>query len=190
MADEATEATEASEADAATEASSERPVTRAEFDELRAMVERLVGARGATAPPEPDDADNFWALRGLEERTDDPAGAVLLAGSVEPRHGARFAWQQSATAASLLASDWSELAPTLDALAHPVRLQLLQLVLSGTDRTAALAEAEGLGTSGQLHHHLRQLVAAGWLRSVGRGRYEIPASRVVPLLVTLAAMER
>ena len=109
---------------------------------------------------------------------------------MEPRDGARYEWQEGATTASLLTSDWSEHAATLDALAHPVRLQLLQLVLNGTDRTAELGEAEGLGTSGQLHHHLRQLVAAGWLRSAGRGRYEIPAPRVVPLLVVLTAVAR
>ena len=42
----------------------------------------------------------------------------------------------------------------------------------------------------QLHHHLRQLVAAGWLASTRRGHYEVPAARVVPLLVTVLAAHR
>ncbi len=171
-----------------------QPVSRQEFDELREVVEGLLAA----APAHPTELDGekaaeqptLWALRGLEDRIDDPAGAVLLTGSVEPQPGARYEWQETVSTVSLLESDWTRIAATLDALAHPVRLQLLQLVLTGTDRTAALGAAEGLGTSGQLHHHLRQLVAAGWLRSAGRGRYEIPAPRVVPLLVVLAAAER
>ena len=167
-------------------------MTRQEFDQLRRTVEGILAA-GADHPDPGEgegEAQTFWALRGLEDRIEDPTGAVLLTGSVEPRPGARYVWQQEASTDSLLASDWAEHAATLDALAHPVRLQLLQLVLSGTERTAELGAAEGLGTSGQLHHHLRQLVAAGWLRSAGRGRYEIPAARVVPLLVVLAAVER
>jgi hypothetical protein len=166
------------------------PVTRAEFDELRGLVERLAGRAAEAVDKTPDGGGSLWALHGLQQRTDDPAGAVLLTGSVELQPGAQYLWQEGATTSSLLTSDWSELVPALDALAHPVRLQLLQLVLNGTDRTADLGEADGLGTSGQLHHHLRQLVAAGWLRSAGRGRYEIPGPRVVPLLVVLTAVAR
>lgn len=165
------------------------PVSREEFEQLRSMVARIEGALAAGDAP-PTGTGDFWALQGLQERAEDPAGSVLLTGSVEIEPGARYLWQQEATTSSLLESDWSAAVPALDALAHPVRLQLLQLVLRGTDRTADLGEAEGLGTSGQLHHHLRQLVAAGWLRSAGRGRYEIPAPRVVPLLVVLVAVER
>jgi hypothetical protein len=74
-----------------------------------------------------------------------------------------------------------------DALSHPVRLQLVQRVLNGTTSTAELAEAESLGTTGQLHHHLRALVAAGWLTSTGRGRWGVPGPRIIPLLVMIAA---
>lgn len=172
-------------------ADTDAPVTREEFDELRAIVTRLAGSvPDGAGEALGDAAGSLWALRGLQQRTDDPAGAVLLTGSVELQPGAQYLWQEGASTVSLLEADWSELVPALDALAHPVRLQLLQLVMNGIDRTAELGEAEGLGTSGQLHHHLRQLVAAGWLRSAGRGRYEIPAVRVVPLLVVLTAVDR
>jgi hypothetical protein len=165
------------------------PVSREEFEQLCARVAQLEDVRTTGGTGFGGD-ESLWALRGLQERIDDPAGAVLLTGSVELQPDKQYRWQEGATTTSLLESDWSELAPALDALAHPVRLQLLQLVMNGTDRTAQLGEAEGLGTSGQLHHHLRQLVAAGWLRSAGRGSYEIPATRVVPLLVVLTAVDR
>ena len=78
----------------------------------------------------------------------------------------------------------------LAALGHPVRLVVLHEVLRGCQTVAELSGIEGFGTSGQLYHHLRHLVAAGWLRSTGRGRYEVPAVRVIPLLVVLAAVQR
>lgn len=90
----------------------------------------------------------------------------------------------------LLAQDWSELAARLAALAHPMRLSLVQDVLTGR-RTASELSADGrFGTSGQLYHHLRQLVSAGWLKSTGRGHYSVPPQRVVPLLVILMGADR
>jgi len=87
----------------------------------------------------------------------------------------------------LIDQDWSDAAPVLDALSHPVRLRLLQQVLNGVAGTAELAEDPALGTTGQLHHHLRALVAAGWLRSTGRGQWAVAPARVIPLLVVIAA---
>ena len=71
-----------------------------------------------------------------------------------------------------------------------MRLRLLREILGGRQSTSELAEIEELGTTGQLHHHLRQITAAGWLRSAGRGRYAVPAERVVPLLAILTAAGR
>jgi hypothetical protein len=152
-------------------------------------------AAGAASPalPEPPpagapgtDADAFWALRGLQARVGEP-GAVVFAGSVHLPGGARVEWQEGRLAGQLLDDDWSQSAAGLTALAHPVRLLLLREILLGARTVAALGELPSLGTSGQLYHHLRQLVAAGWLRSSARGQYAVPAERVVPLLTVLAA---
>ena len=94
-----------------------------------------------------------------------PVGGVSNGRWVIPRPG-------------LLTSDWHDIAPVLAALGHPVRLRLLNAVLAGTHETAALAETLGDGTTGQLHHHLRELTATGWLRAERRGRYDVPADRV------------
>lgn len=179
--------------------------------DLRATVEALeqrVGAleaATATVPPSvpdtPDsasahglDPETFWALTGLRERLgehpDTERGAVMLVGSLTLPDGGPVEWQLGAATEGLLDSDWSDRASTLGALGHPVRLELLRLVLGGATTTAELAEADGLGTTGQLHHHLRQLVSAGWLRQTGRGRYEVPPARVVPLLVAMVGAER
>ena len=58
-------------------------------------------------------------------------------------------------------------------------------MLNGRTTTAALAADESLGTTGPLHHHLRALVAAGWLASTGRGCWSVAARRVIPLLVVV-----
>jgi hypothetical protein len=69
----------------------------------------------------------------------------------------------------------SEGAPSWDALAGQV---------------AELLEPDGLGTTGQIYHHLRQLVSAGWLETTGRGRYQVPPPRFIPLLVVVTAARR
>ncbi|WP_322097998.1 helix-turn-helix domain-containing protein [Nakamurella alba] len=134
-----------------------------------------------------EDADDFWALHGLEQRVDPrDEGTVLFTGVVRPAPGERYVWQQGVPAGS--GFDHPERAASvLSALGHPVRLALLQAALAGHRSTGVLAETPGLATTGQLHHHLRILVAAGWLETAIRGHYSVPATRVVPLLVVLAA---
>jgi hypothetical protein len=166
---------------------------RADLDDLRDRVAALE-RRLTEASVGPGSADDFWALSELRARlTDDEStteGAVLLVGSLRLPTGEPVSWQQGAGTAGLLEQDWSERVAAFAALGSPVRIELLRHVLAGTRSTAELAGLESLGTTGQLHHHLRQLLAAGWLRQSGRGAYEVPAARVVPLLVCIAAVER
>jgi DNA-binding transcriptional ArsR family regulator len=98
----------------------------------------------------------------------------------------RYEWQYELRTEQLLDTDWSETAEVFAALGHALRLRLLREILGGRRTATELAGLDEVGTSGQIYHHLRQLTAAGWLRQAGRGRYEIPAGRVVPLLVALA----
>ncbi|MEZ5085605.1 MAG: hypothetical protein R2722_04935 [Tessaracoccus sp.] len=136
------------------------------------------------APSSVAEDDVFWYLRQLEQR--DP-GCVLMMGSVEVPDAGPVRWQYGQEAQALLQRDWTALSLTIDALAHPARLALVQLVLSGVHATSELRQHESMGTTGQLHHHLRQLVAAGWLISTMRGHYEVPPARVVPLLILIMA---
>jgi Helix-turn-helix domain len=161
-------------------------------DERLAALEARVAAleaRRDTAPAPPAlDPDTFWALEGLHARVPAP-GAVLVVGDVELPGGQTARWQEGATTEDLLDADWERAADVLAALGHPVRLQLVRHVLRGVDSARELAEIEGMGTSGQVYHHLRQLVAAGWLRNRG-ARYEVPPERVVPLLTTILGGRR
>jgi DNA-binding transcriptional ArsR family regulator len=86
--------------------------------------------------------------------------------------------------------DWARWASSLAALGNPVRLTLLQEIVRGNNTVSALSEVRGLGTSGQIYHHLRQLTAEGWLHSPSRGIFALPPTRVVALLEILVALER
>jgi hypothetical protein len=145
------------------------------------------GTRGGPPRRAPGAGDDvLWALHGLQARVGEP-GAVLFTGTVALPGGAHYEWQEGRLAGDLLDADWSQSSVGLTALAHPVRLLLLREVLHGTQTAAQLSAHPRLGTSGQLYHHLRLLVSAGWLRSSARGQYDVPADRVVPLLTILAA---
>ncbi|CAM5463150.1 ArsR/SmtB family transcription factor [Streptomyces pilosus] len=133
---------------------------------------------------------DFWALEGLKQQLAElraADGGVLFTGSVRMPTGEQYAWQHGALTEGLLAYAWPDAAEALAALGHPVRLRLLREIVGGRRTAAELAELEGIGTTGQIYHHLRQLTGAGWLHTTGRGRYEVPPGRVVPLLVTLSA---
>lgn len=170
--------------------------------ELSALTDRVaqleagqpVVPQTSTHPDPVTDAEQFWALKGLQARlADHPStsgGAVMIVGSLTLPDGSPVAWQQGVGSEGMLETDWSAFAESFSALGHPVRLELLRHILSGVHATAELAETATLGTTGQLHHHLRQLVSAGWVRHSGRGSYEVPASRIVPLLACLAGAER
>ena len=155
------------------------------WEELEARlraVELRLGIGATDRPPLPD-PEQFWVLDGLRVRDHD---GVVFAGDVHTAAGP-VAWQYGVPTDALLdADDVETAAGRLAALGHPVRLRLLLAVLRGATGPAELAEVPGIGTSGQIYHHIRTLTAAGWLRASGRGQVQVPAERVVPLLVALA----
>ncbi|RDD89009.1 helix-turn-helix transcriptional regulator [Streptomyces parvulus] len=143
---------------------------------------------GERPAPRPGEGD-FWALEGLKEQLTALGaadGGVLFTGTVRLPTGERYDWQHGALTDGLMDADWAESAEVFAALGHPVRLRLLREILGGRRTAAELAELDGVGTTGQIYHHLRQLTGAGWLHAAGRGRHEVPPGRVVPLLVALS----
>ncbi|MBP2583599.1 DNA-binding transcriptional ArsR family regulator [Streptomyces sp. PvR006] len=144
--------------------------------------------------PVPEVTDSpLWALESLKAQlAADPGdrgedGAVVFTGTVRLPTDERYEWQLGAFTGQLFEEDWADAAESFAALGHPVRLRLLREILGGRRTAAELAELDEIGTTGQIYHHLRQLTGAGWLRTVGRGRHEVPGARVVPLLVVLTA---
>lgn len=171
--------------------STEAP-TSEDFARLEARVHKLEAAlaAGAAVPPSSEpastdatDADTFWALEGAQQRYESP-GAVLMVGHVTLPDGMHAAWQQGRLTSDILDDAWEDAADALSALGHPVRLRILQHIAHGTATAKELTQVDGLGTTGQVYHHLRQLSAAGWLHSQS-GRYQIRPERLIPLLTSI-----
>lgn len=165
----------------------EEPVDNSLAERL-ARLERRLAALESTASAAPSPVITGDAvLESLREQVSQP-GAVLSAGTVTLPTTGLVEWQNAHSTADLLEADWSTRASALAALAHPIRLKLLQQILAGRTSVTALGEVEGLGTSGQIYHHLRQLTAEGWLHTPTRATYTIPTPRLPTLLTLLAAL--
>lgn len=157
---------------------------------LSALEERIALAdpgSSAAAETESGVRPDFFALEGVQRSM--PDGGVVYAGAVTVAAGP-VEWQVGLTADEVMGRDWSAVAPALAALGSPVRVGLLQAILAGATTVGELNALDGIGTTGQLYHHLGQLTAAGWLHAQGRGRYAVPAERVVPIMVIIAAAGR
>ncbi|GGT54401.1 hypothetical protein GCM10010271_67840 [Streptomyces kurssanovii] len=79
------------------------------------------------------------------------------------------------------------LAGRLGALAHPVRLRILKACLEGVTKASELSALTDMGTTGQVYHHLRLLVGAGWLTTPSRGNYQVPKEHLHLLVAVLTA---
>lgn len=130
--------------------------------------------------------DPFWALHGLSDRHE--GGAVLFTGRLPTDEGP-VEYQYGRPTDFLAGLDWGEFAERLAALGHPIRLGMLQQLLNGTASVAELVEALELGSTSVAYHHLGQLSRSGWVATAGRGRYRIPAGRIIPLLAVITAAE-
>jgi hypothetical protein len=120
-----------------------------------------------------------------------PPGALRAPGGAEVDGAVAFELAEDAAGQVVEAQpEWAGFAGALAALGSPVRLTLLQEIVRGRDTVSALSEVDGLGTSGQIYHHLRQLTAEGWLHSPSRGTFAVPQPRVVALLAILEALQR
>jgi DNA-binding transcriptional ArsR family regulator len=114
-------------------------------------------------------------------------GSVIYAGAVRVGER-RYAWHREHAARDLLDGvDPETLAPALFALANAVRLRIVLTLAQGArtgPEIAAIAEA---GSTGQLYHHLNELMRAGVLAQPRRGVYELATPAMVPVLAMLAA---
>ena len=165
----------------------------ARMSELERRVALLEGHRGEHPPPPIVDTETFWALARLAERTgpefdrDGVAGSLLYAGRATTPGGGDLIWQAEHPLPGVLAEGWEEAAAVLAALGSPVRLEIIRRLLMGGETVQELQEIPGLGTSGQLYHHLRDLQSVGVVTQRRRGRYGVAADKVVPALIIIAA---
>src|SRR5215469_8227276 len=163
------------------------------MSDLERRVALLEGHRDERPPPPIVDKDKFWALARLAERNgpefdqDGVAGSLLYAGRATTPGGGALIWQAEHPLPGVMAEGWEAAATVLAALGNPVRLEIVRRLLLGGETIQELQEISGLGTSGQLYHHLRDLQAAGLVTQRSRGRYGVAADKVVPALIIIAA---
>ncbi len=102
--------------------------------------------------------------------------------------GGEVSWQIDAAPERVLALPDRGPVEVLAALAHPVRVGIVRsLLVDGPQPGAALQEAAGLGSTGQLYHHLKTLTSSGVVEQDKRGSYRLRPTATVPVLVLLTA---
>ncbi|MFZ4843483.1 ArsR/SmtB family transcription factor [Mycetocola saprophilus] len=164
------------------------------YEARLAALEAAVFGDAENPPTHAQPAGPLWALDFMRDSLPD-VSAVFLAGRIVPGEADRAAganpleWQYGLETEHVLDMPWTEpsIADSFAALANPIRLRFLQEILLGTDTVAELAQLEGVGTSGQVYHHLSQLQSAGWLRQTVRGHYGVPHARVIALYAMIIA---
>lgn len=115
-----------------------------------------------------------------------PTGEVLWAGSYWPSGELSFGWEERRSVEDLLAVADDRLARVLAAFASPARLALVKALLGGERSTGELMAGLGLRTTGQLYHHLNNLIAAGVVVQRARNRYGLNPARLRLVLAVLA----
>lgn len=118
---------------------------------------------------------------------DGDGGAFGYGGQVAVGDG-QVSWRIDVTPERALSLPDRPRIEVLSALAHPARVEIVRALLARGGRPAtALQEAAGLGSTGQLYHHLKALTAAGVVEQDKRGSYRLRPAAVVPVLVLLTA---
>jgi DNA-binding transcriptional ArsR family regulator len=151
-----------------------------------AELERRLEALEAKATPAAPVALAATSPLGLVERLRERGGGLAYVGAAELA-GREYVWAKQHDLDALVEGDWSAAAPVLGSLGSPARLALLATLVAAPRNRAELQDALGESSTGQLYHHLRDLQAAGLIHQPRRGRYEIAAHTVIPLLTILAA---
>ncbi|MDZ7912602.1 MAG: helix-turn-helix domain-containing protein [Rhodococcus sp. (in: high G+C Gram-positive bacteria)] len=121
-----------------------------------------------------------------EPETAQPTGGMVSYQGDVHLHGT-VRWEIGYTPDAIMELSVPRVSEVLAALGHPVRLHIVRTLLRGPANAADLLAAVGLGSSGQIYHHLKTLSSANIVEQHGRGDYRIAAKRVVPLLVSMLA---
>ena len=154
-----------------------------ELSSLAARVARLEGAPAAAARPSSEVALVRQLLSGLE--ADSEQATVVYAGA-GPWDEGGVAWQMGRSWSDVLALA-GEAGGALAALGNPTRIAIVAELLTGPVTTGELTRRLDQPSSGQLFHHLKELLAAGVIHQPVRGTYAVRRQHVLPLLAVLSA---
>lgn len=168
---------------------------------LRAVEEALPGSRPTRESRRQAvgvDVDLLERL-GRVNHEAELAGSVAYAGSVrlgspDDPEARRAVWQRDHSTRELLEDvstdlEVESLTAALGAIAHPVRLRIALALCVRAHNRREIAAIIDAASTGQLYHHLRELVQAGIVVQPRRGSYRVDPPKIIPVL-TLAAAAR
>ena len=159
-------------------------MSRRTLAELGSVVDDLVD-RVAALETSPRRAAERAVTSLAEMPHGEDGGAVQYAGAVSV--GDRVvAWQMDRRWEDLTNVEPALVAPALAALGSAQRVQIVQLLLRRPATTAELTAALEGRSSGQLFHHLKELLAADIVYQPARGTYAIRDPHVIPILTVLS----
>lgn len=147
--------------------------------QLQALVKHRQSGKAGMGSPSVDSA---------MDRDSGEAGKLHFAGSFR-QDASLLKWEaQERDVLQLMQADSEKSAKILAALGHKQRLDILRAIIDEPQTGASLVEQLGMGTTGQLYHHIKALVGADLLQQEERGgTYRVPESRLLPILLLLAA---
>jgi DNA-binding transcriptional ArsR family regulator len=155
----------------------------AELGRLADRVARLERDSPAAAP---SSADAALARQLLSDLEADPERATVVYAGAGVRDDGAVAWQMDRSWDDVLALA-TDAGIVLAALGSPTRIAIVVQLLAGAVTTGELTRRLDQPSSGQLFHHLKELLAAGVVHQPLRGTYAIRHQHVVPLLAVLSA---
>ncbi len=155
-------------------------------EELAERVARLEGSR--LTGTHGDAALVQQLLEGLEgEGAGEPGSATVVYAGAGPWEDGIVAWQMAREWDDVGSAPAEGIARVLSALANATRIRIVAEVLRGPVTTGDLAERLDQPSSGQLFHHLKELLVARLIHQPVRGTYAIRRQHAVPLLAVLSA---
>ena len=111
-------------------------------------------------------------------------GVLSYAGWVESG-GTQLKVRSRRPAAAAFSADAETAARIFAALGSPHRLQLLRVLCDGPKTGQQLEDSAGISSTGQLYHHLKELLAAGLITQPARSVYALRPPTVVAIGVAL-----
>lgn len=124
------------------------------------------------------------AGRELPQESGTLQGMLSCEGSIQFAEQ-RLQWGQSLALQPIFAASPELLAQLFAALSSPHRVIILRTLCEGPRTSQQLQELLGMGSAGQLYHHLKELLAAGLLIQRGRSAYTLEPTKVIPVCMAL-----
>ncbi|WP_125806828.1 helix-turn-helix transcriptional regulator [Actinoplanes sp. ATCC 53533] len=155
---------------------------------LTDLAERVAALEAAASARARPPADTQVVEQLVHRLEGDGKAETLVYAGVGGWDGQTLAWQVERDWAEIRSAPPEHSATVLAALANPTRVRIAVELLRHGRTTAELAKRLDQPSSGQLFHHLKELLAAGVIHQPERGTYAVRHQHVIPLLAVLSAV--